>query len=314
MARQSEEAASLECAGPTMLGFDCSGQGWPGPFGSRQTWWFVSHIRCLVPAIFSLWNFRVHSLFVCLCFIVEVKHVQKAATVTRIASDLSPMNNCYPGSAGNHANRLVHNSDNQSNALSTPNGNQGNAMDSTVTGSLAYRVMLFRLDEDLVRLDILSLKLLCQDLISPARLERIGRGIELFAELEDRGLLAAGDYDLLAELLYHIQRLDLLGTVPGHSRESVRHCIANGGSKFSKFRLVFCRPLSAASLASCVHSPNPPIRVFFLGCCCMACVRKSQKLSWSLSRGTVWWNCQNTGWTAYRTHKRFWPFCSRLAY
>lgn len=106
------------------------------------------------------------------------------------------------------------------------------------TDAEQYAKMLVYLDEDLVKLDILSMKLLCGDFIPLARLERINRGIDLFAEMEDRGRLKVNHCSLLAELFYHIQRMDLVNVLPEYSTDRVQSEIAQNGTTFSAFRLV----------------------------------------------------------------------------
>ncbi|XP_076848738.1 caspase-8-like [Brachyhypopomus gauderio] len=77
---------------------------------------------------------------------------------------------------------------------------------------------LHEIDEELVRSEVAALKFLCMDFVGRKRLETVKDAKDLFQRLEEQDLLGEGH--LLAELLYTIQRCDLLVTL-GTSKAEV---------------------------------------------------------------------------------------------
>ncbi|XP_073502593.1 caspase-10 [Phyllobates terribilis] len=73
-----------------------------------------------------------------------------------------------------------------------------------------FHSTLISIDNELSQEDLESLKFLCSDLIPPKRLLAIKSSLELFTELQKKGLFEDDKYDFLAELLYIIGQHSLL--------------------------------------------------------------------------------------------------------
>ena len=69
--------------------------------------------------------------------------------------------------------------------------------------------------------DVECLKFLCQDYITPRKLEECSRALDVFEYLLQRELLSAEDPFFLAELLYTIQQEVLLQHI-GYTKEQVQ--------------------------------------------------------------------------------------------
>uniref|UniRef100_S4RJU5 Caspase-8 n=1 Tax=Petromyzon marinus TaxID=7757 RepID=S4RJU5_PETMA len=74
---------------------------------------------------------------------------------------------------------------------------------------LNYRKVLTAINGELVQRDLQGLRFLCKDMISSSLLENAS-ALQIFDLLEKRDKLSKNDTTLLAELLYHLQRKDLL--------------------------------------------------------------------------------------------------------
>ncbi|XP_032802442.2 caspase-8 [Petromyzon marinus] len=75
--------------------------------------------------------------------------------------------------------------------------------------TLNYRKVLTAINGELVQRDLQGLRFLCKDMISSSLLENAS-ALQIFDLLEKRDKLSKNDTTLLAELLYHLQRKDLL--------------------------------------------------------------------------------------------------------
>lgn len=69
--------------------------------------------------------------------------------------------------------------------------------------------------------DVECLKFLCQDYITPRKLEKCSRALDVFEYLLQQELLSAEDPFFLAELLYTIQQEVLLQHI-GYTKEQVQ--------------------------------------------------------------------------------------------
>uniref|UniRef100_W5MXS4 Caspase 8 n=1 Tax=Lepisosteus oculatus TaxID=7918 RepID=W5MXS4_LEPOC len=86
--------------------------------------------------------------------------------------------------------------------------------------------ILFEIDEDLDSSEIEALKFLCLDHIPKRKQENIKDAKGLFLSLRDKGLLDMEDYFIVAELLYIIKRVKLLGLL-GTSKQHVQERLKN---------------------------------------------------------------------------------------
>lgn len=94
------------------------------------------------------------------------------------------------------------------------------------------RLLLKKIDEQLMKRDINSIKFLCRDwLIPEVELETIKRGIDLFSFFEKR----AKGKDFIAECMYRIQRADLLKKL-GYTTAQFVNILKTKGSEFPRFR------------------------------------------------------------------------------
>ncbi|CAM9641746.1 unnamed protein product [Lampetra planeri] len=75
--------------------------------------------------------------------------------------------------------------------------------------SFNYRKVLTAINGELVQRDLQGLRFLCKDMISSSLLENAS-ALQIFDLLEKRDKLSKRDTTLLAELLHHLQRKDLL--------------------------------------------------------------------------------------------------------
>nr|XP_014343563.1 PREDICTED: caspase-8-like [Latimeria chalumnae] len=102
---------------------------------------------------------------------------------------------------------------------------------------MTFHDLLHDIQEDLCRENIAALKFLCHDFIPQRIQQRIVDGCDLFVELQNRNVLAADDTFLLAELLYKINRNDLLKKYLKLKREKVEEelCVA-GKAKINPYR------------------------------------------------------------------------------
>lgn len=80
---------------------------------------------------------------------------------------------------------------------------------------------LYEIAEHLGRDELAALKFLCLDHIPKRKQESIEDALMLFQELQERGLLEEGNLSFLKELLFLINRLDLLTKVLNTSKEEM---------------------------------------------------------------------------------------------
>ncbi|XP_013381129.1 caspase-8 [Lingula anatina] len=100
-----------------------------------------------------------------------------------------------------------------------------------------FRMLLKKVDEQLVSRDLNAIKFLCRDVLPHSKLEKINRGLALFTELEYKGLLSPNNLKLLEECLFRIQRADLLKQM-GFSLRDMKNKIEQHGEQLSPFRVL----------------------------------------------------------------------------
>ena len=104
-------------------------------------------------------------------------------------------------------------------------------------GALAveWRRILKEIDEEVDSREVDAMCFLCRDNLPGAKLEKVSRGLELFTELESKGLISSFNNRFLLELLYRAGRLDLLKKFH-HNVRTVQAEMDKSGSCFNPFR------------------------------------------------------------------------------
>nr|ADB80148.1 caspase-8 [Branchiostoma floridae] len=100
-----------------------------------------------------------------------------------------------------------------------------------------FRKALKDIDDDLTSGDIAALKFLCRDFIPAAKLENAKGSLDVFRQLENKGLLGQNNLMFLTELLYRIQRADLLRKLAWR-QEQVSGEIGRGRALLNPFRVM----------------------------------------------------------------------------
>ncbi|XP_067930146.1 caspase-8-like [Watersipora subatra] len=103
-----------------------------------------------------------------------------------------------------------------------------------------YLTMLNSLRDRLASEDLTVLKFLCRDLIKASRMDNIHCPLDLFDALEGCGELAAGRLQVLAELLFEAQRIDLMRAT-GITPDQLQLMLADNGPKLSAYRKMLHR-------------------------------------------------------------------------
>ncbi|CAJ0926163.1 unnamed protein product [Ranitomeya imitator] len=88
-----------------------------------------------------------------------------------------------------------------------------------------FHSTLVSIDNELSQEDLESLKFLCSDVLPNKKLLTIKSSLELFTELQKKGLFEDDRYDFLAELLYIIGQhslLKVLETSKWHVQEALK--------------------------------------------------------------------------------------------
>ncbi|XP_066263717.1 caspase-8-like isoform X1 [Branchiostoma lanceolatum] len=106
-----------------------------------------------------------------------------------------------------------------------------------VDPNFTFRRALKDIDDDLTSGDIASLKFLCRDFIPAAKLENAKGSLDVFRHLENKGLLGQNNLMFLTELLYRIQRADLLRKLSWRP-EQVSREIGRGRALLNPFRVM----------------------------------------------------------------------------
>ncbi|NXN92484.1 CASP8 protein, partial [Rhinopomastus cyanomelas] len=88
--------------------------------------------------------------------------------------------------------------------------------------SLDFQRKLFRISEALVTHEVEALKFLCLDYIPMGNLEAVQNAQDLFRELQEKGMIEARNLFFLKELLYRIDRINLLSAYLDSSREEMK--------------------------------------------------------------------------------------------
>ncbi|NXA26368.1 CASP8 protein, partial [Ibidorhyncha struthersii] len=97
--------------------------------------------------------------------------------------------------------------------------------------------LLFDISEAVITDELAALKFLSRDHIPMGKLEAIQEPKAFFKALEDRGMIEAGNLSFLKELLYRINRMDLLTARLGSTRdEMARELQIPGRAKVSAYR------------------------------------------------------------------------------
>ncbi|XP_009888484.1 PREDICTED: caspase-8 [Charadrius vociferus] len=103
--------------------------------------------------------------------------------------------------------------------------------------STDFHKLLFDISEAVVPDELAALKFLSQEHIPMGKLEAIQEPKAFFKVLQDRGMIEAGNLSFLKELLYRINRMDLLTAQLGSSREEMaRELQIPGRAKVSAYR------------------------------------------------------------------------------
>ncbi|NWY50148.1 CASP8 protein, partial [Chionis minor] len=103
--------------------------------------------------------------------------------------------------------------------------------------STDFQKLLFDISEALVTDELEALKFLSLEHIPMGKLEAIREPKAFFKAMQEKGMIEAGDLSFLKELLYRINRMDLLTTQLGSSREEMaRKLQIPGRAKVSAYR------------------------------------------------------------------------------
>ncbi|XP_072197916.1 caspase-8-like [Excalfactoria chinensis] len=102
---------------------------------------------------------------------------------------------------------------------------------------MEFSQLLYVISEALDRTDLASLKFLSLEHVTVRKLEDIEEPKAFFQALQEKGMIEAGDLFFLKELLYRINRIDLLASHLGSSREEMeRELQVPGRARVSPFR------------------------------------------------------------------------------
>jgi hypothetical protein len=99
-----------------------------------------------------------------------------------------------------------------------------------------FRLKIKKISDDLDSDEVQTLKYLCNDNIPSKRLEEIKSGLDLFDVLCNKNLVTAEDDRFLAECLFMIRRIDLLGRHLRLARRDVELTIKMNGPLLDPFR------------------------------------------------------------------------------
>ncbi|NXM24596.1 CASP8 protein, partial [Oxyruncus cristatus] len=103
--------------------------------------------------------------------------------------------------------------------------------------STDFHKLLFEVSEALVTDELAALKFLSLDHVPMRKLEAIQEPKAFFEVLQEKDMIEAGNLAFLRELLYHINRMDLLSTHLGSSREQMEGELqVQGRAKVSVYR------------------------------------------------------------------------------
>ncbi|NXL02791.1 CASP8 protein, partial [Mesembrinibis cayennensis] len=103
--------------------------------------------------------------------------------------------------------------------------------------STDFHKLLFDISEALVTDELAALKFLSLEHVPMRKLEAIQEPKAFFEVLQEKGMIEAGNLSFLKELLYRINRIDLLATQLGSSREEMeRELQIPGRAKVSAYR------------------------------------------------------------------------------
>ncbi|NXL51129.1 CASP8 protein, partial [Podilymbus podiceps] len=103
--------------------------------------------------------------------------------------------------------------------------------------STDFHRLLFEISEALVTDELAALKFLSLEHISMRKLEAIQEPKAFFEALQEKGMIEAGNLAFLKELLYRINRMDLLAAHLGSSREEMeRELRTPGRARVSAYR------------------------------------------------------------------------------
>ncbi|XP_032301875.1 caspase-8-like isoform X2 [Coturnix japonica] len=104
-------------------------------------------------------------------------------------------------------------------------------------GEMEFSQLLYVISEALDRNDLASLKFLSLEHVTVRKQEDIEEPKAFFQALQEKGMIEAGDLFFLKELLYRINRIDLLAFHLGSSREEMeRELQVPGRARVSPFR------------------------------------------------------------------------------
>ncbi|XP_030066354.1 caspase-8 [Microcaecilia unicolor] len=102
---------------------------------------------------------------------------------------------------------------------------------------MAFHDLLYNISEELDSNEIHALKFLCLDIISSKKQEGIRDAKDLFLKLQEKGLLEDGDRSFIKELLFRINRNDLLIRKLNTSKEEMnRELQVPGKAKITSYR------------------------------------------------------------------------------
>ncbi|NWT46564.1 CASP8 protein, partial [Chroicocephalus maculipennis] len=108
--------------------------------------------------------------------------------------------------------------------------------------SADFHKLLFDISEALVADELAALKFLSREYIPTGKLEAIQDPKAFFKVLQEKGMIEAGNLSFLKELLYRINRMDLLAAHLGSSREEMaRELQISGRAKVSAYRQLLYR-------------------------------------------------------------------------
>ncbi|XP_072473373.1 caspase-8 [Notamacropus eugenii] len=100
-----------------------------------------------------------------------------------------------------------------------------------------FHTVLYNIAEEIDSQDLAGLKFLCLDHIPLKKQEFIKDAVGLFKVLEEKGLLEENDLSFLKELLYHVNRIDLLQHALDTSKLEVK-CQIQTKAQISSYRVL----------------------------------------------------------------------------
>ncbi|XP_003785176.2 caspase-8 isoform X1 [Otolemur garnettii] len=117
-------------------------------------------------------------------------------------------------------------------------GEQVTTTSSYLFTTMAFSTLLYRIAEEIGSDELASLKFLSLDHIPQKKQEPIEDALILFQTLQEKRMLEEGNLSFLKELLFRIDRLDLLVKYLGTSKEEMVRELTEGTAQISAYRVM----------------------------------------------------------------------------